>query len=59
MRRGDLTRPQTDQRTARHRYGDGRPSSIPYRLKDKRIERQLVVDPELALGEAYMYGRLR
>ena len=41
-----------------HRYGDGASPSVSLRLKDKRIERQLVVDPELALGEAYMYGRL-
>jgi cyclopropane-fatty-acyl-phospholipid synthase len=41
-----------------HRYGDRSPPSVSIRLKDKQIERQLVVDPELALGEAYMHGRL-
>jgi cyclopropane-fatty-acyl-phospholipid synthase len=28
------------------------------RLSDRRLERQLVRDPQLALGEAYMHGRL-
>ena len=41
-----------------HRYGDGSPPTVSLRLHDKRLERQLVVDPELALGEAYMQGRL-
>ena len=41
-----------------HRYGDGSVPLVSLRLADKRIERQLVVDPELALGEAYMHGRL-
>jgi cyclopropane-fatty-acyl-phospholipid synthase len=41
-----------------HRYGDGSLPSVSIRLKDKQVERQLVVDPELALGEAYMHGRL-
>ena len=35
------------------------PSSVSSALADKRLERQLVVDPQLALGEAYMHGRLK
>jgi cyclopropane-fatty-acyl-phospholipid synthase len=56
IRHGSLTLIDADG--IAHRYGDGSSPSVSLRLKDKRLERQLVVDPELALGEAYMYGRL-
>jgi cyclopropane-fatty-acyl-phospholipid synthase len=42
-----------------HGYGDGRPPRVSVRLADRRLERQLVRDPPLALGEAYMHGRLQ
>jgi len=42
-----------------HSYGDGRGPVVAVRLLDPRLERQLVVDPQLALGEGYMQGRLR
>ena len=38
-------------------YGDGSRPAVSVRLADKRLERQLVLDPQLALGEAYMHGR--
>jgi cyclopropane-fatty-acyl-phospholipid synthase len=41
-----------------HRYGDGSGSPVVVRANDRRTERQLVMDPQLALGEAYMHGRL-
>jgi cyclopropane-fatty-acyl-phospholipid synthase len=56
VRHGSLT--VIDADGIAHRYGDGSPPSVSLRLADKRLERQLVVDPELALGEAYMHGRL-
>jgi len=42
-----------------HGYGDGGPPRVSVRLADRRLERQLVRDPPLALGEAYMHGRLQ
>jgi len=42
-----------------HRYGDGRGPQVAVRLADRRLERQLVLDPQLVLGEAYMQGRLQ
>jgi cyclopropane-fatty-acyl-phospholipid synthase len=56
IRRGSLILIDADGIT--HRYGDGAPPTVSLHLNDKRLERQLVVDPELALGEAYMQGRL-
>jgi len=56
VHRGSLT--LIDAGGATHRYGDGGPPRITVRLADRRTERQLVRDPELALGEAYMDGRL-
>ena len=55
-RSGSLT--FIDARGAPHRYGDGRGRTVAVRLADKRLERQLVLDPQLALGEGYMEGRL-
>jgi len=54
--RGALT--LTDAAGKVHSYGDGRGQKVAFRLADRRIERQLVFDPQLALGEAYMHGRL-
>lgn len=56
VRRGSLALIDADGTT--HRYGDGAPPAIAVRLTDRRLERQLVRDPQLALGEAYMHGRL-
>lgn len=41
-----------------HRYGDGTGENVTVRIADRHLERQLVIDPELAAGEAYMHGRL-
>ena len=56
VRRGSLA--LIDAGGTTHRYGDGAPPAIAVRLTDRRLERQLVRDPQLALGEAYMHGRL-
>src|SRR6516225_7709815 len=56
VRRGALT--LIDAAGTAHRYGDGTAPAISIRLADRRLERQLVRDPQLALGEAYMHGRL-
>ena len=48
----------TDSGGAAHRYGDGEPPHVAVRVTDRRLERHLAVDPELALGEGYMDGRL-
>jgi cyclopropane-fatty-acyl-phospholipid synthase len=57
VHRGSLT--LVDARGVSHHYGDNSPPSLAVRLTDRRTERQLVRDPELALGEAYMDGRLQ
>jgi cyclopropane-fatty-acyl-phospholipid synthase len=53
---GDLT--VIDAGGSAHRYGDGTGPAIVVRLADRTLERQLVRDPQLALGESYMDGRL-
>jgi cyclopropane-fatty-acyl-phospholipid synthase len=57
VQRGSLTLIDADGKS--RRYGDGGLPSLVVRLTDRSIERQLVSDPELALGEAYMHGRLQ
>ena len=57
VHRGSLTLIDADGTS--HRFGDGRPPGVVVRLADKRLARQLVTDPELALAEAYMRGRLQ
>ena len=42
-----------------HRYGDGTGSVVVARIADKWLAPRLLLDPRLALGEAYMSGRLR
>lgn len=41
------------------RFGDGSGRHIVAKFADRRVEWQLVLDPQLAIGEAYMQGRLR
>ncbi|HWB46880.1 MAG TPA: class I SAM-dependent methyltransferase, partial [Hyphomicrobiaceae bacterium] len=53
---GDLT--VIDSDGVAHRYGDASGSPVVARIRDRATERQLVLDPQLALGEAYMFGRL-
>ena len=48
-----------DSQGTAHRYGDGRGPAVVARVLDKRLERQLVIDPQLALGEGYTQGRLK
>ncbi len=38
-------------------FGDGAGEPVVARITDKRLERQLAIDPALALGEGYMDGR--
>ena len=57
IRRGSLKLIDADG--IAHGYGDGGPPRVSVRLADRRLERQLVRDPPLALGEAYMHGRLQ
>ena len=42
----------------RHVYGDGSGAEVVIRLTDKATERAIAFDPQLAVGEAYMHGRL-
>lgn len=56
VRHGDLT--FIDAAGRPHRYGDGSGAPVVARVADAWLEKQLVIDPQLALGEAYMDGRL-
>jgi len=57
IRAGDLI--LIDSQGMPHRYGDGAGSPVVARIADKWLERRLLLDPHLALGEGYMSGRLR
>ena len=57
VQRGALT--FIDAGGCSHTYGDGRGPPIIVQVADKRLERHLVLDPQLALGEGYMDGRLK
>lgn len=52
---GDLR--VTDARGTAYRFGDGTGTPISLKIKDRRTERAIAIDPALALGEAYMSGR--
>jgi len=39
-------------------YGDGTGPKLGFRLKDRRVEWEIALDPRLRLAEAYMDGRL-
>lgn len=41
-----------------HTFGDGQPPRVAIKLTDRRLERQLALNPNLVVGEAYMDGRL-
>src|SRR3990172_94836 len=56
VRTGNLT--FIDSQGSSNRSGDGSGSPVLIRLRDRKLERELVLDPELASGEAYMQGRL-
>ncbi len=57
VRRGSLT--LIDARGIAHCYGDGGEPFVAARIADTRLERHLAFDPQLALGEGYMQGRLK
>jgi cyclopropane-fatty-acyl-phospholipid synthase len=48
-----------DARGTPHAYGSGEGPSLTVRLVDRAVERAIAFDPQLAVGEAYMQGRLR
>jgi len=53
---GDLSLITHDRKT--FRFGNGQGPAVVARLTDRKLERQLALDPHLAVGEAYMDGRL-
>jgi cyclopropane-fatty-acyl-phospholipid synthase len=57
VREGNLT--LVDAGGKIHCYGDRSGKPLTVTLADRAVERRLVLDPQLALGEAYMEGRLR
>ena len=56
IRTGDLT--VIDAGGRRARYGDGKPPHSVIRFKDRLLPIQFALNPDLAVGEAYMSGRL-
>ncbi|MCL4768017.1 MAG: cyclopropane-fatty-acyl-phospholipid synthase family protein [Hyphomicrobiaceae bacterium] len=48
----------SDSQGRQHHFGDGSGTRIAIRLADRATERAIAFDPQLALGEAYMQGRL-
>ncbi len=54
--RGNLTFVTCDG--ARHTFGSGEGLPVVARFADRRLERQLALDAQLVVGEAYMQGRL-
>jgi cyclopropane-fatty-acyl-phospholipid synthase len=48
----------TDASGVEHRFGDRTGKPIKLRFADRQLERELVVNPQLHLGEGYMQGRL-
>jgi cyclopropane-fatty-acyl-phospholipid synthase len=47
-----------DSRGEEQKFGDGSGPEVAVRLGDRRLEYSLALNPTLALGEAYMQGRL-
>ena len=47
-----------DTRGTARRFGDGSGPPVAVRIHDRRLERHLAFDPEMAAGEGYMSGRL-
>ncbi|MEZ5855260.1 MAG: cyclopropane-fatty-acyl-phospholipid synthase family protein [Hyphomicrobiaceae bacterium] len=43
---------------SQHTFGNGAPPRVAMRLADSHLERELALDPNLAVGEAYADGRL-
>ena len=56
VRKGDLR--ITDARGGVHRFGDGTGVRSAVRVTDRWTEIKIAIDPWLAIGEAYMDGRL-
>jgi len=56
IRKGDLR--ITDARGGVHRFGDGTGRRSAVRVTDRWTEIKIAIDPWLAIGEAYMDGRL-
>ncbi|MCC5969712.1 MAG: class I SAM-dependent methyltransferase [Pararhodobacter sp.] len=56
VRKGSLTLTLPDGQT--RIYGDGSTPQVTLTLHDPALPRKLVMDPDLALGEGYMDGRL-
>jgi cyclopropane-fatty-acyl-phospholipid synthase len=57
VRSGDLTLIDSQERA--YRYGDGTGAAVVVRIADECLQRRLLLDPHLALGEGYLSGQLR
>ncbi|MFM1815816.1 MAG: hypothetical protein RLZ98_2511 [Pseudomonadota bacterium] len=57
VRKGEVL--VTDASGKQYRFGDGSLPSVAISIADRTTERTLAFDPAMALGEAYMCGRLK
>jgi cyclopropane-fatty-acyl-phospholipid synthase len=55
VRKGSLS--VRDSAGATHSFGDGSPPHVAVHIQDWLLEKELTLNPQLALGEAYMNGR--
>ncbi|XWN33780.1 MAG: cyclopropane-fatty-acyl-phospholipid synthase family protein [Devosia sp.] len=55
VRKGDLT--ITDADGTHHHFGDGSGDPVRIALRDRDVEKAILRNPELTLGETYMEGR--
>ncbi|MEM8855635.1 MAG: class I SAM-dependent methyltransferase, partial [Pseudomonadota bacterium] len=55
VRKGDLT--ITDAGGVHHHFGDGSGDPVRITLADRDVEKAILRNPELTLGETYMEGR--
>jgi cyclopropane-fatty-acyl-phospholipid synthase len=57
VRKGSLL--VRDSGGAAHTFGDGSPPHVAVHIQDWRLEKELTLNPQLALGEGYLSGRFR
>ena len=57
VRKGSLV--VRDSAGTTHKFGDGSPPHVAVHIQDWRLEKELTLNPQLALGEAYMSGRFQ
>ena len=57
VRKGSLV--VRDSAGTTHKFGDGSPPHVAVHIQDWHLEKEFTLNPQLALGEAYMSGRFQ